>query len=170
LPAPELLSILDETARPEKPDYLRVVAAVVIAVLLAVAIRVTLYYSTRQVRVDATPLEQRAKYAPLPAAAAAQSNPEPVDDTIYWAESGITLPLLRFKSEPLQANSAGTVVLIAVIDSSGKPVNMQVRQGLNPDLNVLAMQAASRWRFRPGTKDGKPVPVAAQLEVNFRGP
>ena len=24
------------------------------------------------------------------------------------------------------------------------------------------------WRFQPGTKNGKPVPVRAKIEVNFR--
>jgi protein TonB len=25
-----------------------------------------------------------------------------------------------------------------------------------------------KWKFKPGTKDGKPVTVAATVEVNFR--
>jgi hypothetical protein len=30
------------------------------------------------------------------------------------------------------------------------------------------MDAIARWRFRPGTKNGIAVPVAATVEVNFR--
>jgi outer membrane biosynthesis protein TonB len=25
-----------------------------------------------------------------------------------------------------------------------------------------------KWKFKPGLKDGKPVPVSANIEVNFR--
>jgi len=30
--------------------------------------------------------------------------------------------------------------------------------------------AVSKWRYTPGMKDGKPVPVAVKLEVVFSGP
>jgi outer membrane biosynthesis protein TonB len=30
------------------------------------------------------------------------------------------------------------------------------------------MEAVRAWKFRPGQKDGKPVTVAATIEVNFR--
>ena len=30
------------------------------------------------------------------------------------------------------------------------------------------LKAVEKWKFRPGYKDGKPVTVAATIEVNFR--
>lgn len=169
VPDAEMLSILDTTPRPGKPDYWKAAAAVLIVLQLAVAVRVISYYGWRHQPMDNTPLEQRAKYALQPASAPASTEPQNVDDTIYWTEPGLTLPLLLHKSEPA-ANVQGTVVLVAVIDPTGTPINMQVRRGLNPDLNVLAIQAVGKWRFRPGRKDGRPVPVVAQLEVRFRQP
>ena len=146
---------------------LRAVAAIIILVLTAVAIQIIPYYATSHSHLDTTPLEQRAKYPALPPPASVALPPAPTDDTIYFPTPGVTMPFLQSKSEP-RANAQGSVVLVAVIDPSGRPVQVQVWRGLDPDLNVLAIQAASQWRFRPGTKDGKPVPVAARLEVNFR--
>ena len=35
-------------------------------------------------------------------------------------------------------------------------------------LDEKAMEAVLRWTFKPGMKDGKPVPVMAQVSVTFR--
>jgi TonB family protein len=35
-------------------------------------------------------------------------------------------------------------------------------------LDEKAIEAVSKWRFKPATKDGKPVPVAANISVRFR--
>lgn len=166
LPDPELLSIMDAKPHPETPDYWKVLAAVIAALLLAIAVRVITYYAVGRPNLDSTPLEARARYS---APAAPSPSSEPSDDTIYYADSGVTLPVLRSKFEP-PADAPGKITLLAVIDPSGKPVNARVWHGLDADLNARAILAAGKWRFRPGTKDGRPVPVLAQLEVNFRRP
>jgi len=42
-----------------------------------------------------------------------------------------------------------------------------VTRGLDPVLDAEAVAAAKQWRFLPGTKDGKPVPVSITLELTF---
>jgi len=45
---------------------------------------------------------------------------------------------------------------------------MRVLRSLDPGLDQKAMEAVGTWKFAPGTKDGKPISVEAQIEVNFR--
>jgi TonB family protein len=35
-------------------------------------------------------------------------------------------------------------------------------------LDEAAIEAVRQWKFKPGYQDGKPVAVAATIEVNFR--
>ena len=36
-----------------------------------------------------------------------------------------------------------------------------------PDLDEQALLAVKQWRFDPGTRDGKPVPVLVMIEMTF---
>jgi protein TonB len=49
----------------------------------------------------------------------------------------------------------------------GRAVNVRIAKGLGLGLDEKAVEAVSRWRFRPGRKNGKPVVVPASIEVNF---
>jgi TonB family protein len=43
-----------------------------------------------------------------------------------------------------------------------------VTRSLGLGLDQKALEAVAKWRFKPGMKDGKPVPVIATVQVNFR--
>ena len=62
----------------------------------------------------------------------------------------------RLAAQP-ELSDDGSVARVEVEDSTGAPL-----------LDQTAINAYSKWRFKPGMKDGKPVPVMATIEVNFR--
>jgi protein TonB len=92
----------------------------------------------------------------------------------YRIGGGVSQPTLITKIEPEYSEEArkakwqGTVQLEIVIDEHGMPKDAKVKRALGLGLDQKAMEAVMKWRFKPGTKDGKPVPVIATVEVNFR--
>jgi protein TonB len=46
--------------------------------------------------------------------------------------------------------------------------DVRVEKGLEATLDDNAVAAVRTWRFKPAEKDGKPVAVSVQIEVNFR--
>ena len=92
----------------------------------------------------------------------------------YRIGGGVSPPSVLSKVEPEYSEEArkakwqGTVVLQLVVDEKGLPRDMKVTRSLGLGLDAKAMEAVAKWRFKPGMKDGKPVPVIATIEVNFR--
>ncbi len=93
---------------------------------------------------------------------------------IYQVGNGVSPPRLVKKVEPQYSGEArkarleGTVLLRVVIGADGKARDFQVRRSLGLGLDENAIAAVSGWEFSPGVKDGQPVNVQAQIEVNFR--
>jgi TonB family protein len=94
----------------------------------------------------------------------------------YRPGGGVTNPVALSKPEPEYSEEAqkakwqGAVLLSLVVDATGKPTNIKVVRSLGLGLDEKAIEAVQQWQFRPGTKDGAPVPVQAQIEVTFRLP
>ena len=92
----------------------------------------------------------------------------------YTIGAGVSAPSVLFKVEPEYSEEArkakwqGTVVLSVIVDEMGRPNHLKVLRSLGLGLDQKAMDAVSQWRFKPGLKDGKAVPVIATIEVNFR--
>jgi TonB family protein len=93
---------------------------------------------------------------------------------VYQLGAGIVNPKVLRESKPtytpeaMRAKIQGVVLLQVVILDSGLVGDVKVIKSLDPGLDQEAMKAARNWLFQPATKDGKPVPVYAQLELNFR--
>ena len=91
----------------------------------------------------------------------------------YRAGNGVTAPVVLHKVEPEYSEEArkakwqGTVVLSLVVDESGKAREVKVVRPLGMGLDQKAIEAVEKWLFRPGMKDGKPVPVSANIEITF---
>ncbi len=74
----------------------------------------------------------------------------------------------NYSEEARKAKFEGTVVLSLVVDEQGLPQNIKVSRSLGLGLDEKAIEAVEQWRFTPGTKDGKPVPVIVTINVNFK--
>lgn len=61
----------------------------------------------------------------------------------------------------------GTVVLSAVVTSNGDMEQVRVIRSSSPETNEEAIKAVRSWKFKPGRKNGLPVPVAINVEVDF---
>lgn len=97
------------------------------------------------------------------------------DKKVYRiGEEGVTPPMVLSRTEPVYTEEArnakieGTVVLSLEIDMDGLAQNIEVTRSLDGGLDQSAVAAVQQWRFKPGEKNGKPVRVAAKIEVNFR--
>jgi protein TonB len=86
---------------------------------------------------------------------------------------GLTLPKVISDAKPaytataMRAKVEGTVILSAVVEKDGTVGDVKVLRALDAGLDEEAIRAAKLWRFVPGTKDGKPVPVEVTLELTF---
>jgi len=87
---------------------------------------------------------------------------------------GVSAPGVLSKQEPAYSDAAlkkriqGTVIISLVVDPSGMPADIAAQLPLGVGLDERAVEAVRTWRFQPGKKDGQPINIQAQIEVNFR--
>lgn len=87
---------------------------------------------------------------------------------------GVSRPQLLYSVEPEYSDAArkarhqGTVVIYAVVDVDGRIRDMRVMTSVGLGLDERAVEAVKQWKFKPGMKDGRAVPVVASIEVTFR--
>ena len=92
---------------------------------------------------------------------------------VYKPGDGVSAPILvkevkpQYNPEAKQAKIEGSVTLECVVETDGAVGDVHVTKSLDPGLDREAIKAAKQWRFEPGTKDGKAVPVLITLEMTF---
>jgi bla regulator protein blaR1 len=102
--------------------------------------------------------------------ATAQAAPQQV----YHIGGDVTAPKLIHAPDPEFTEKArrkkyqGVCVISTVVDAQGNPTQVQVVRRLGMGLDKKAVEAVEQYKFEPGTRLGKPVPVEVHIEVNFR--
>ncbi len=79
-------------------------------------------------------------------------------------------PRLQYPALLRQAGIQGTVLVRAIIDTTGRaePASVQVVKSPHPGFDQAAMNAVLRARFRHGVFRGRAVPVLIEFPVEFR--
>ncbi len=92
---------------------------------------------------------------------------------VYIAGGDVKPPKVIHYVEPAFSPSSqeayveGVVRIAAVVNLDGLPANLEVTKGLNAEEDKLAVEALKQWRFKPGTKNDRPVRVKINVEINF---
>jgi len=86
---------------------------------------------------------------------------------------GVKAPVVIHEVKPNYVAAAmdrkvqGTVELNAVVLADGSVGDVTIKRSLDPDLDAEAIRVTKLWKFKPGTKDDKPVPVEVSIELSF---
>lgn len=96
-------------------------------------------------------------------------------DGVYTVGGGVMPPVVIAQPLPLYTEEArkarieGLVLLQAIIRKDGSVDSFKVIRGLGYGLDESAINTiATKWRFKPGTLNGQPVDVQANIEISFR--
>jgi protein TonB len=93
----------------------------------------------------------------------------------YRPGNGVELPRIirevrpNYTADAMRAKVQGTVWIEAVVNTDGTVGNVHVVRSLDQTfgLDQEALKAAKQWRFVPGTRFGRPVPVLVTIELTF---
>jgi protein TonB len=74
----------------------------------------------------------------------------------------------RYPPQELRQGIGGEVLLRVTIDADGRVLNVAVqRSSRNRNLDRAAIDAARKWRFNPGLRNGQKVGGDVLVPVNF---
>ncbi|MBZ5599158.1 MAG: energy transducer TonB [Acidobacteriia bacterium] len=93
---------------------------------------------------------------------------------VFRVGGGVSAPRVIYQPDPEYSEEArkakyqGTCVLWLVVGPDGRPRDIRVARTLGLGLDEKAIEAVKTWKFEPAMKDGKPVAVQINVEVEFR--
>jgi TonB family protein len=95
-------------------------------------------------------------------------------DKVYTpGKEGVTPPVVvkevkpKYPQAALKEGKSAVVEVECVVTKAGVPTDVRVLNPDDPAFDYEAVKALKQWEFKPGTKDGKPVPVRVQVELTF---
>lgn len=104
--------------------------------------------------------------------------PPPVIDRSVAREPVIAMPAIDprqglsepvYPSQEIRLGHTGTVTLAVQVLENGRIGEVRIEQSSGfPRLDEAAVREASRWKLKPGTRDGVPVVMWKQIPITFR--
>ena len=61
----------------------------------------------------------------------------------------------------------GVVTVLFIVDTSGRVSDVRVKEATSEVLSKVALKAVKKWRYKQGTKDGKPVSYRIRRRLRF---
>jgi TonB family protein len=92
---------------------------------------------------------------------------------VFKPGPGITLPKKLQGANPSYTPNAhaagiqGAVVIDCVVLDDGTVGDARVSKSLDRELDAEAIRTLRQWRFTPGEREGRPVPVQVSVEMTF---
>ena len=93
---------------------------------------------------------------------------------LYKIGGDVTAPIALFTPEPefteqaRKAKVSGNVLIGLRIEADGRTSSLRVIRGMGYGLDEKALEAVSKYKFRPAMRAGVPVAVEINIEVNFK--
>jgi len=93
---------------------------------------------------------------------------------VYRVGGGVSPPRILYNPDPEYTEEArkakyqGVVVLWLIVGQDGRTKDIRISRSLGMGLDQKAVEAVKLWKFEPAKKDGSPVAVQMNVEVNFR--
>ena|SRR5436190_23190487 len=73
----------------------------------------------------------------------------------------------QYPFEMRRAGVSGEVTVDFVVDVNGRPTKITVAKSSRKEFEAPAIAAVEKWKFKPGTKDGKPVETHMRVPLYF---
>lgn len=81
----------------------------------------------------------------------------------------VNAPQPKYPAKLRKAGVTGTVLVWVSVDEKGRPFDLAIKKSSdNDDLDRAALEGIKKWKFKPAMKDGAPVTVRIDVQVNFR--
>jgi TonB family protein len=105
-------------------------------------------------------------------------DPEPTpvvaDDAPVRPGAGIVLPVNVYRRDPVypelarKAGLQGVVIVEATIDRQGNVIEANVLRDPGLGCGAAVVEALRSWKYRPATRNGRPVSIIVTVTVTFR--
>jgi TonB family protein len=73
----------------------------------------------------------------------------------------------NYPADALRVANGKVVQVLVTVQPNGIPTNVRISKGVRQDVDKAVVDAVQKWRFKPATRDGKPVQAGIMVQVEL---